>query len=320
MGSHSRSPLYDAYDPAEDAPVRSLASRILNGEFGEAVDLYRTARALHAYSKAELVDHLLKAGRTSPDIANAAVALACKGDPTDPSHELMSESALAQLASFVRGKRQFAMAANHELFLTSARRRAPEGALTGVDLGEFGLGKLLKGAVVGVRTGQPPALRLVKYLASRTKYGMLVLAPHNPQQLDCAFYVKCAGNAVEVRPGCLVVPRAHWTRNLAALDKVLLSLWKPEHEVVVVVDPCAGPGDESAARDEQAVTAIAKLKTFCSSRGLPGVAVVCCPMVKSQERMPPVLWHSLFVDHEKGTARMHGPTRQHRNLDFWRKV
>lgn len=313
--------LYRSLLDESDPSVRELVGYLRSNEIGELGQLYRTAEAIHRYLKTEVMDYLLARKKASPEVVAAAMKHMTNNDPSYPGHELLSEMAMVSLSSFIRLKREYTVHAAHDFFVNSADRSTPRGGPSGVDMTKYGLGILPNMSISGIRTKRVHALKLSWYMSKQIENKVMVLSGYNSRQLDVMYLTKFKNRPKKITPNCVIVPFEVWDSNRNKLRESMIGFvdeTKLSPELVIMTNP-DGLGDaEMEARDKIAAHSISVLKEFCCLKRIPGIAIVCCPMIKHQENMPPVAWHSLFIDDHMSTARVVGPGKKETRLDFWR--
>lgn len=317
----SESYLYRSLLDESDSAVRELVGYLRSNEIGELGQLYRTAEAIHRYLKSEVVDYLASKKKASPDIVVAAMKHMTNNDPSFPGHELLSELAVSSLGTFIRLKRDYATHASHDFFVNSVERSHPKSAPSTIDMSSYGLGVLPNMSITGIRTKRPHALRLSWYMSKQITKKLVVLSGYNSRQLDVMYLTKFKSKPKKIAPNCVIVPFEVWDSNREQLKKYLAAMpdeTKFSPELVVMTNPDGLGNSELEVRDKAAANAVGVLKEFCCSRKIPGIAIVCCPMIKHQENMPPVAWYSLYINDDLNTARMVGPGKSEVRLDFWR--
>ena len=313
--------LYRSLLDENDSSVRELVGYLRSNQMGELGQLFRTAEALFRYLKSEVVDYLATKKKSSPDIVAAALKLMTRHDPASPNHELMSDLALASLGTFIRAKREFSVHCAHEFFLASADRESPQSRPSSVDMSQYGMGFLSSSSVTGVKTKRQSALKLSWHISKNISSRVIVLSGYNTKQLETLHLMKFKAIPRNIHENSVVVPFETWESNRKKLDKYLDDLprdvrFDPELIVMTLPD---GISSEMETRDKAAADAISHLKTVCCSRKIPGLVLVASPMIKHQQKMPPVAWYSLLVSQDGNTARMIGANRMDVKLDFWRQ-
>lgn len=318
----SESYLYRSLLDESDSSVRELVGYLRSNEIGELGQLYRTAEAIHRYLKSEVIDYLATKKKASPDVIVAAMKHMTNNDPSFPGHELLSELAVTGLSTFIRLKREYTIHAAHDFFVNSVGRPSnSKVSPSDIDLSEFGIGVLPQMSITGIRAKRPYALKLTWYMSKQVERKMIVLSGYNSRQLDVMYLTKFKSKPKKISPDCVIVPFEVWDSNRNKLNKYLDIL--PEEarinpELIVMTNPDGLGNAELEVRDKAAAVAVGFLKEFCCVRKIPGVAVVCCPMIKHQDNMPPVSWYSMYVNENTGVARMVGPNKSESRLEFWR--
>lgn len=317
----SESYLYRSLLDESDPSVRELVGYLRSNEIGELGQLYRTAEAIHRYLRTEVMDYLLAKKKASPEVVAAAMKHMTNNDPSFPGHELLSEMAVLGLSSFLRLKRDYTVHASHDFFISSADRTSPKASSSGIDMTRYGMGMLSPMSVSGIRTKRPHALKLSWYMSKQIDKKIMVLSGYNSRQLDVMYLTKFKNRPKKITPNCVIVPFEVWDVNRNKMRDNMTGFieeTKLSPELVVMTNPDGLGDSEMEVRDKAAAKAIVALKEFCCIRKIPGVVIVCCPMIKHQEAMPPVAWHSLFIDDHMSTARVVGPGKTETRLDFWR--
>ncbi len=315
--------LYRSLLDENDSSVRELVGYLRSSQMGELGQLFRTAEAMFRYLRSEVVDYLATKKKASPDIVAAAMKLMTRHDPASPSHELMSDLALSSLGTYIRAKREFSVHCAHEFFLASADRESPRARPSSVDMSQYGIGHLPSASVTGIKTKRQAALKLSWHISKNLGNRVIVLSGYNTRQLELLHLMKFKAIPRFLSDNCVVVPFETWESNRKKLDKYLEALpreVKLDPELIVMSLPDGPDSAEMETRDKMAVEAIAHLKSVCCDRKIPGLVMVSTPMIKHQQRMPPVSWYSLLVDQETNSARMIGADKVVTSLDFWRQA
>lgn len=317
----SESYLYRSLLDESDSSVRELVGYLRSNEIGELGQLYRTAEAIHRYLKSEVIDYLATKKKASPDIVVAAMKHMTNNDPSFPGHELLSEMAMSSLGTYIRLKREYAVHSAHDFFVNSVDRPQPKANPSSIDMTRYGIGILPQMSITGIRAKRPYALKLSWYMSKQVSKKLIVLSGYNSRQLDVMYLTKFKSKPKKISPNCVIVPFEVWDSNRDQFRKYMANL--PDEarlnpELIVMTNPDGLGNSDLDARDRAAANAVGVLKEFCCARKIPGVAIVCCPMIKHQDEMPPVVWYSLFVNDDLGTTRMVGPGKSEMKLDFWR--